>query len=160
MMLFSLSNYNYRKLDDRQKIAAILEWSENRQFFYSLLIKMYGICLTKGIRLIIENPWSQPQYLYSNFPSSPSLIDKDRSMRGDCYKKPTAYWFVNCEPVMGIETEQRDKEIKSVYSAKKAPHAGLCSEERSMISPDYARNFICDFLLGKPQQFTQCSLFD
>ena len=159
MMLFSLSHFNYRKLDDRQKIAAILERSENRQFFYSLLIKMYGICLTKGIRLIIENPWSQPQYLYSNFPSSPSLIDKDRSMRGDYYKKPTAYWFVNCEPVMGIETEQRDKEIKSVYSAKKAPHAGLCSEERSMISPDYARNFICDFLLGKPQQFTQCSLF-
>lgn len=159
MMLFSLSNFNYRKLDDRQKIAAILERSENRQFFYSLLIKMYGICLIKGIRLIIENPWSQPQYLYSNFPSSPSLIDKDRSMRGDYYKNPTAYWFVNCEPVMGIETEQRDKEIKSVYSAKSAPHAGLCSEERSMISPDYARNFICDFLLGKPQQFTQCSLF-
>ena len=158
-MLFSLSHLNYRKLDDRQKIDAILERSENRQFFYSLLIKLYGICLTKGIRLIIENPWSQPQYLYSNFPSSPSLIDKDRSMRGDYYKKPTAYWFVNCEPVIGIETEQRDKEIKSVYRAKSAPHAGLCSEERSMISSDYARNFICDFLLGKPQQFTQCSLF-
>lgn len=158
-MLFSLSNFNYRKLDDRQKIAAILERSENRQFFYSLLIKMYGICLIKGIRLIIENPWSQPQYLHSNFPSSPSLIDKDRSMRGDYYKKPTAYWFVNCEPVMGIMTEQRDKETKIVLSAKSAPHAGLCSEERSMISPDYARNFICDFLLGKPQQFTQCSLF-
>lgn len=158
-MLFSLSNLNYRKLDDRQKIDAILERSENRQFFYSLLIKLYGICLTKGIRLIIENPWSQPQYLYNNFPSSPSLIDKDRSMRGDYYKKPTAYWFVNCEPVIGIETEQRDKEIKSVNSAKSAPHGGLCSEERSMISSDYARNFICDFLLGKPQQFTQCSLF-
>jgi hypothetical protein len=23
--------------------------------------------------------------------------------------------------------------------------------ERSMISPDYARNFICDFILGKEQ---------
>lgn len=159
MIMFRLQHRNNRKLNDRQKIAAILERSENRQFFYSLLIKLYGICLTKGIRLIIENPWSPPQYLEGNFPSSPSLIDKDRSMRGDYYKKPTAYWFVNCEPVMGIETEQRDKEIKSVYSAKKAPHAGLCSEERSMISPDYARNFICDFLLGKPQQFTQCSLF-
>lgn len=159
-MLFRLSHKNYWKLNDRQKIAAILERSENRQFFYSLLIKLYGICLTKGIRLIIENPWSPPQYLDGNFPSSPSLIDKDRLMRGDYFRKPTAYWFVNCEPVMGIETEQRDKEIKSVYSAKPAPHAGLCSEERSMISPDYARNFICDFLLGKPQQFTQCSLFE
>lgn len=33
---------------------------------------------------------------------------------------------------------------------KKAEHAGLCSEERSMISTDYARNFIADFILGKP----------
>lgn len=31
------------------------------------------------------------------------------------------------------------------------PKAGLCSEERSLISPDYARNWICDFVLGKYQ---------
>ena len=27
---------------------------------------------------------------------------------------------------------------------------GICSEERSMITPDYARNFIADFILGRP----------
>lgn len=32
--------------------------------------------------------------------------------------------------------------------------------ERSMISPDYARNFICDFILGKEQRHSQKSLFD
>jgi hypothetical protein len=32
-----------------------------------------------------------------------------------------------------------------------ANKAGLCSEERSVISPDYARNFICDFILGIEQ---------
>ena len=37
--------------------------------------------------------------------------------------------------------------------------AGICSEERSMISPDYARNFICDFILGKVQKHTQLDLF-
>lgn len=36
---------------------------------------------------------------------------------------------------------------------------GICSEERSMISPDYARNFICDFILGKEQKFAQQLLF-
>jgi hypothetical protein len=35
---------------------------------------------------------------------------------------------------------------------RSAPKAGMCSEERSMISPDYARNFICDFILGKQQK--------
>lgn len=35
--------------------------------------------------------------------------------------------------------------------AKGSGRAGLCSEERSLISPDYARNFICDFILGRKQ---------
>ena len=34
---------------------------------------------------------------------------------------------------------------------RKSKQSGLCSEESSMISPDYARNFICDFILGKEQ---------
>ena len=37
--------------------------------------------------------------------------------------------------------------------------AGVCSMERSMISPDYARNFICDFILGKKQKITEQTLF-
>ena len=37
---------------------------------------------------------------------------------------------------------------------------GLCNTERSMISPDYARNFICDFIIGKQQIITQTNLFD
>lgn len=35
----------------------------------------------------------------------------------------------------------------------------MCSEERSIISTDYARNFICDFILGKKQQVQQLNLF-
>lgn len=30
--------------------------------------------------------------------------------------------------------------------------SGICSTERSLISADYARNFICDFILGKQQK--------
>lgn len=37
---------------------------------------------------------------------------------------------------------------------------GICDEDRSMISPDYARNFICDFILGKAQKYTQLDLFE
>ena len=39
-------------------------------------------------------------------------------------------------------------------------HNGQAAEERSMISPDYARNFICDFILGKPQPEICPTLFD
>ena len=53
----------------------------------------------------------------------------------------------------------KHKEKKNVWDCKGASKAGLCSEERSMISPDYARNFICDFILGIEQINTQLSLF-
>jgi hypothetical protein len=44
-------------------------------------------------------------------------------------------------------------------SLRPGKKAGVCSEERSMISPDYARNFICDFIIGKEQVGTQLSMF-
>ena len=82
----------------------------------------------------------------------------DRTKRGDYFVKPTAYWFVNCEPTHGL-TIQKSKIRKTIMDSKGASRAGLCSEERSMISPDYARNFICDFVLAKEQSFTQLTLF-
>ena len=51
----------------------------------------------------------------------------------------------------------RNKKI--VWQAARGKKAGVCSEERSMISPDYARNFICDFILGKQQDIGQLNLF-
>ena len=79
-------------------------------------------------------------------------------LRGDYYVKPTAYWFVNCDPTKG-KSYQQDKKKKVIQKAKKGLQAGLCSEERSLISPDYARNFICDFIIGKEQQHTMRNLF-
>ena len=49
--------------------------------------------------------------------------------------------------------------IKEGVRAKSSGQAGVCSEDRSMISPDYARNFICDFILGEDQLGSQLSLF-
>ena len=54
---------------------------------------------------------------------------------------------------------QNDKEQKTIMRSKSSDVAGLCSEERSMISPDYARNFICDFIIGKSQPELQQSEF-
>ena len=78
--------------------------------------------------------------------------------RGDYFKKPTAYWFFNCEPTHGF-SRQNDKVQKIVHKCEGSKGDGLCSTERSMISPDYARNWICDFVLGKDQHL-EASLFD
>lgn len=149
---------NYRKLTYKERTDKILKRIENREVFLGLAIKMLCIAQERGIRLIMENPWAMQTYLKANFVLPPTLVDNNRMLRGDYFVKPTAYWFINCEPTTGF-TPQYDKERRRIIDAKGAPEAGLCSEERSMISPDYARNFICDFILGKKQEESQLTLF-
>lgn len=155
---FTWNNINYKKMDVKQKTDAILERMKKREYFYSLAVKMLCIAKQRGIKLIMENPWSEQTYLKANFVLPPTLIDKNRMLRGDYYVKPTAYWFINCEPTHG-ESIQKDKEKRLIMNGKKGKKAGLCSEERSLISPDYARNFICDFVIGKEQKHTVKTLF-
>lgn len=148
---------NYRKISDADKVKEILKRSDNRNRYYALLLKFVGVCFKKGIRMIFENPWKTDTFLKANFVKNPDVIDNNRMLRGDCFVKPTAYWFFNCEPTRGF-TFQLDKKQKVITKCKGSTKPGLCSEERSMIHPDYARNFICDFILGKVQRHSQLSL--
>lgn len=155
---FSFTNRNYSKMTILEKTNKIIERSHNRETFFRLCIKMIGISLDRGLRLILENPWNEQTFLKANFVAPPTIIDNDRSIRGDYFKKPTAYWFFNCEPTYG-KTIQKNKNVKRVLDCSHGIESGICSEERSMISPDYARNFICDFILGKKQNISQLTLF-
>lgn len=157
-MSFSWGCVNYRKLTTKEKTDKILERSANREKFFRLAVMMFAVAEMRNLRLIMENPWSEQTFLKANFIFAPQLVDNDRSKRGDYFKKPTAYWFLNCEPTRG-ETLMRVHKTKQIQKCRSSKSAGLCSEERSMISPDYARNFICDFILGKEQVFTQRKLF-
>ena len=156
-MAFSWGCINYRGLDVKQKTEKILERSANREYFFGLAIKM--LCVAKERGIIMENPWAEQTFLKSNFILPPTLVDKNRMLRGDYYIKPTAYWFINCDPTHGCSF-QKDKEKKTIMKAKRGKEAGLCSEERSLISPDYARNFICDFIIGREQKHSMKTLFD
>ena len=161
-MWYSLGQRDYKKWSYKARIDYMINKNKNRARTYELLIKFCGICLDRGIRMAFENPWGINTYLKQNvFLQEPSVIDNNRSLRGDFRSKPTAYWFFNCEPTHGKSYQPTPKRlVKNHDELKKAPKAGLCSEERSMISPDYARNFIHDFILGKPQKYTELSLFD
>lgn len=156
---FQTWHYNYRKLDTKNMYNEILKRIKNRAYFFSLLNKLFCIVKIKGLRMILENPWSGNGYLKNNF-EEPTMIDYDRTKRGDFYKKPTAYWFVGCEKTYGC-SYQKPKFFKTIRKSKKAISSGggICSTERSMISPDYARNFICDFIIGKKQKITEQTLF-
>ena len=129
---FSFEYWNYRKKNVMERASEIIKRSHKREKFYTMFIKMYAICRTKKIRMIIENPWSGPTYLKANF-------------------IPPTYWFISCKPTYGSSI-QKNKKQKKICSTKGSKTAGICSKERSMISSDYARNFICDFILGKEQK--------
>lgn len=159
---FSLTQRNLKTWPYKKQIDYMLNKNERRAYMFGLLYKFCGICLDRGIRMAFENPWAINTYLKQNvFLKPPTIIDIDRTKRGDFYRKPTAYWFFNCEPTNGFSYKQTPKEkIKSVLKQKKAPHAGLCSKVRSMISSEYARNFINDFIIGKGlQEPIQMDLF-
>ena len=158
---FSFGCTNYRKLTMKEKTDKILERSANREHFFRVCVKMISIAMQRGIRLVMENPWSEQTFLKANFVMPPSFVDMDRTKRGDVYKKPTAYWFVNCKPTHGQSFQRPKTQVKTIMSSRGSSKAGICSEERSLISSDYARNFICDFILGKEQEQygKQLSLF-
>jgi hypothetical protein len=157
-MAFSWGCRNYKNLSYKQRTDAILKRSNNRERFYAIAIKMLTVAKENNLRLIMENPFSQQTYLRANFIIPPTIIDYNRMLRGDYFQKPTAYYFINSEPTNGL-TIQNDKIKKRILDQKPSELGGVCSEERSMISPDYARNFICDFIIGRKQPSIDQTLF-
>lgn len=155
----SLGYFNYRKLNMREKVDKILERAKSRQYFYTLIIKLFAVVMERGLKMVVENPYSTMHYLHNNFLLPPTFVDKNRQLRGDYFVKPTQYWFVGFEPTIGC-TLYNNPIKKTISNSKDGIHAGACSEERSMIAPEYARNFICDFILGKEQINSQLQLFE
>lgn len=168
-----------------RKWATLRRYSQERFYYYDLALKMTAVCQIRGIRMIMENPWHPTNFTNHFWFMRTSVIDKDRTRRGDYFRKPTAYWYVNCKPTHGLsyqptpqseirkitagsgaaktKAELKDKVEKGKLDKMYLDHksaSGLCDEDRSMISPNYARNFICDFILGLEQDgITYPSLF-
>ena len=101
--------------------------------------------MQKKLKLIIENPYSTNHYLVQYFPIKPKLIDLDRRERGDFFKKPTQYWFINCEPSYNIDALFIVQNIQRIN--KRINDLPFGSKERSEISPEYAEQFIEEFIL-------------
>lgn len=157
---FGINNRDYRKWDTKRIIDYILKKNQDRAYFFEVLNKFVGVCLMRKIRMVLENPITG-QYFLRVFLKQPDIKDYNRMTRGDYMIKPTGYWFWNCKPTHG-QTYQKDKKRIEPRKLPKASKAGQCSEKRSLISSDYARNFICDFILGKTQKgiIYQQSMFD
>lgn len=94
--------------------------------------------------MIVENPYTQPHYLTMYFPIKPKVIDADRTKNGDHYRKPTQYWFVNCEPEQNVIFNPiEETEIFTIQDV----NTGNRRIQRSLIHPQYAERFIKSYVL-------------
>ena len=114
MTYYQLTAKNNAHLPQTERIKEAIGRLKQRTYFHTLLYKLVYNVEFRNLRLIIENPYTKPNYLIDtqNFPN-PTVIDKNRLLRGDYFRKPTAYWFFNCEPTYG-QSYQYDKEQKII----------------------------------------------
>lgn len=126
---------------DIKKIENALKLHNELNQLYSLLCKLFIVCLDRNLKLIVENPYGG-NYLEKFFPIKPKIVDLDRSENGDFYKKPTQFWFVNIEPNYNLLFEPKiiNNNLKKISNTSD-------KVERSLISHEYANRFIRMYLL-------------
>lgn len=159
-MFFSGTAYNYKNLKNKDKILKIIERSEQRQYYYKKVLELIYVCESRGYRLIIENPYSGQHYWRNNFPGYTKIVDRDRTRRGDVFRKPTQYIFVGCEPAMCKVSCSKSDKVMTIHGTKRTRKEGMYSIERSIMTSTYAHNFICDFILDIPSGMNIDTLFN
>lgn len=144
MLSYKGQNYHQRNWEQKDKILYSMKLQDELNMLYKLISKLVIICIDKGLKLIIENPYSAQHYLKQYWCVKPAIIDKDRTARGDWYKKPTQYFFINCEPKNNIIME-----CQNLVEVKRLKRGFLDATTRSMIHPQYANRFIREFILDE-----------
>jgi hypothetical protein len=142
MLWFRGQCSNAKQWNTSEKINKSMELHNELHEMYMDVSKLVAICLRRGLRLIIENPYSAQHYLRQYWCLKPSIIDTDRTRRGDQYKKPTQYYFINCEPEHNFIFEPLIH-----VERKKCKFGFKDGKERSMIHPQYANRFVREFIL-------------
>lgn len=145
-MAFRGTQFQMKKWTDEQKLEYDLKLHKELDLMYETITKLAIVCIRKNIPLIIENPYSATHYLVKYWAIQSKVIDNDRRLRGDYYKKPTQYYFINCEPKFNMILEpqiwHKTKTIENVSN----------KTERSLISKEYANRFIREFVLEEAKR--------
>lgn len=130
----------------RRKLTYAIDLHKELDKHYGLITKLSVIAIDRGLRLVIENPYTQPHYLTEFWALEPKIIDKDRRLNGDAYKKPTQYWFIGFEPKQNLVFEPIDHVDTKVIERTKGSNR---QKQRSEIHPQYANRFIRQYLIDE-----------
>ena len=146
---FRGESYQEKNYTDIQKLEVCMRLHEELHHFYMLISKLSIIAFKRNLKMVFENPCNQPHYLTQYWCLKPTLIDKDRTINGDWYKKPTQYWFYNFKPKGNIVFEPLEYTDIRKHSTTKAGNGTTRETERSLMHPQYADRFIRQNILDK-----------
>lgn len=156
MLSFRGQAKQFKKWDMKDKIKYDMALMDELRTNYQTVSKLFLICLDRGLKLVMENPYSKEHFLVRYWCYPAAIIDSDRRDNGDYYAKPTQYWFVNTSPKNNFLFEAvtynhlgEGDAIRRLNSSMYADKFGKVSQKtaRSMIHPDYANRFIRQYLI-------------
>lgn len=149
---FRGESWQMKNYTTKQKLEYAMKLHEELHRNYMLISKLVIIALDRGLKLIIENPYTAPHYLTTYWCIKPSIIDKDRRENGDYMKKPTQYFFIGCEPKQNIIFEPLDYVEKRLHQTMTNKDGKSRQERRSEMHPQYANRFIRQYILDGVEQ--------
>lgn len=159
MLWFRGQSHSQRDWSIEKKMQFDMDLLDEVSQMYKLVNKLFILCMRKGLRLVMENPYSEEHFLRRYWCYSPAVIDRDRRDSGDYFKKPTQYWFLNCEPQNNLIFEPISYnaiECKDAIRTMTKEHyvktgADNKKTARSMIHPQYANRFIRQYLIDEKE---------
>lgn len=137
---------------EMQKLEYAMDLHQELHEFYLLISKLVIIAKRRGLKMIIENPYTQPHYLTTYWCVKPTIIDRDRMQNGDYYKKPTQYWFINVKPKQNLILEPIDYVETQAISRVKKKDGISVKTQRSMIHPQYVSRFIRQYVIDQDSE--------
>lgn len=148
----------------KQKMLYDMNLLEEVKHNYEIVNKLFIICIDRGLRLVMENPYSEEHFLRRYWCYPATIIDKDRRENGDYYAKPTQFWFCNIEPKNNLVFEPVSYNHIGTGDTLRKLNSSIypeawgkleLSKARSMIHPDYASRFIKKYLIDYEQDFSE-----
>lgn len=150
-LLFSCMHASYKNLPFDDILEKIAKRSSAREQYYRKFCQLTIIAKKQGFPLVIENPYTGSSFLKFFAPFPPAFVDMNRQTHGDFYKKPTAYWAVNCRLSNGLKMCS-NSQCFTVAKKNAIPGVRGKAAARSMISPRYAENFVENCILHRYEE--------
>ena len=129
---------------DQKTVKRLIDRNQERARFFEIYLKFTYICQIKGIPTIIENPATSgggSNYLKLYSPIDVGYYEKDRTLFGDKFKKPTNFYAINFDMKEKFTMfYDRNYKMQCIMNCK------VDNIDRSLMTSTYAENFYKRFL--------------